>query len=97
MSLVTPFYTPDLALRKQEEQGWAMKEDAGRGWRRVVPSPQPLRVVEAVIDKDVTASVLARVTAAEAEAYAAAGHFKSGSMKPKIEAVEGASGTQICP
>ncbi|HWI61563.1 MAG TPA: carbamate kinase, partial [Symbiobacteriaceae bacterium] len=44
---VGPFYAPDMALRKQTEQGWAMKEDAGRGWRRVVPSPQPRRVVEA--------------------------------------------------
>ena len=27
-------------------KGWAMKEDAGRGWRRVVPSPKPLKVLE---------------------------------------------------
>jgi len=28
------------------EQGWTVKEDAGRGWRRVVPSPLPKRVIE---------------------------------------------------
>ena len=28
------------------EQGWTVKEDAGRGWRRVVPSPRPQRIVE---------------------------------------------------
>ncbi len=28
------------------EQGWTIKEDAGRGWRRVVPSPLPQRIVE---------------------------------------------------
>jgi len=27
------------------ERGWVMKEDRGRGWRRVVPSPKPLRIV----------------------------------------------------
>jgi carbamate kinase len=29
-----------------EQQGWTVKEDAGRGWRRVVPSPLPKRVIE---------------------------------------------------
>ncbi len=27
-------------------QGWTVAEDAGRGWRRVVPSPQPLRIID---------------------------------------------------
>jgi carbamate kinase len=30
----------------EQEFGWTVKEDAGRGWRRVVPSPQPERVME---------------------------------------------------
>ena len=30
----------------QQERGWTMIEDAGRGWRRVVPSPYPLEIVE---------------------------------------------------
>ncbi len=34
------------ALRRREQDGWDVVEDANRGWRRVVPSPQPLRIVE---------------------------------------------------
>jgi carbamate kinase len=34
------------ALKHQRENRWAVVEDAGRGWRRVVPSPIPVRVVE---------------------------------------------------
>jgi len=34
------------ALRRREQEGWDVVEDAGRGWRRVVPSPLPKRVVE---------------------------------------------------
>jgi carbamate kinase len=34
------------AKRRRDEEGWAVREDAGRGWRRVVPSPRPLRIVE---------------------------------------------------
>jgi carbamate kinase len=44
---VGPFYTPERARRMMDQEGWAMKEDAGRGWRRVVPSPKPVAVVEA--------------------------------------------------
>ena len=133
------------------EEGLAMREDAGRGWRRVVPSPEPREIVEleavrdllaggclvvcsggggvpvtrsrgalsgidAVIDKDLAAALLARelgadalliltdvprayvdygtpeqtalerVSASQMRAYAAAGHFKAGSMGPKVEA-----------
>jgi carbamate kinase len=31
---------------RQERDGWVVREDAGRGWRRVVPSPRPIRIVE---------------------------------------------------
>jgi carbamate kinase len=34
------------AKRRRDEEGWAVMEDAGRGWRRVVPSPLPRRIVE---------------------------------------------------
>ncbi len=34
------------ALRRRDEEGWSVMEDAGRGWRRVVASPAPLRIVE---------------------------------------------------
>ncbi len=148
---VGPFYTETEAKRMMLEEGHAMREDAGRGWRRVVPSPEPKEIVEieairdlvengclvicsggggvpvvrnrstlggidAVIDKDLAAALLAkelgadalliltdvpkayihygtpeqtaldRVTASEMRAYAAEGHFKAGSMGPKVEA-----------
>lgn len=41
------FMTKEEALRRKEEEGWDVVEDAGRGWRRVVPSPLPKRVIEA--------------------------------------------------
>jgi carbamate kinase len=92
---IGPFLTREEAERRRDQLGWIVKEDAGRGWRRLVPSPRPLRViqrhmireaarsghiviacggggipikknpddsyagVEAVIDKDLTSSVLA--------------------------------------
>ena len=34
------------AKRRQQQDGWDMVEDAGRGWRRVVASPLPMRIVE---------------------------------------------------
>jgi len=35
------------AKKRTETEGWSVVEDAGRGWRRVVPSPLPERIVEA--------------------------------------------------
>ncbi|MEJ8547562.1 carbamate kinase [Brevibacillus borstelensis] len=40
------FYTEEEAKKLSEEKNWVVKEDAGRGWRRVVPSPAPLNIVE---------------------------------------------------
>jgi carbamate kinase len=92
---IGPFLTREEAEKRRDTLGWKVKEDAGRGWRRLVPSPSPQRVVqrhmirdavrqghivvacggggipvkrqadgqfaglEAVIDKDLTSSVLA--------------------------------------
>jgi len=136
-----------------EKEGWVVKEDAGRGWRRMIASPLPLKIVErdairnlidagfivvavggggipviedeqgmlhgtyAVIDKDRASSLLAsdlkvdlflistavekvaihfnkpdqqwldRLTLSEAKKLYAEGHFLSGSMGPKIEAI----------
>jgi carbamate kinase len=147
------FMTQEEALEKQKEKGWNVLEDAGRGFRRVVPSPIPREIleveavrllvqqgyvviagggggipvirdekgdlegVEAVIDKDLGSSLLARnlgadtfiistavaevylnfgeanqkslrhVTLSEIKQYLVEGHFKPGSMKPKVEAI----------
>jgi carbamate kinase len=141
------------ALSRKTEMNWQVMEDAGRGFRRVVPSPLPKEIieldvirllvesgytviaaggggipvirnergdlegVEAVIDKDLSSSLLARnigadtfiistavdavylnfgkedqrpirhATLPEIKQYLVEGHFKPGSMKPKIEAI----------
>ncbi len=146
-------FMDEETARQRMAQGWHVMEDAGRGWRRVVPSPDPKKIieldairtlvenkftvvavggggipvvenengelegVEAVIDKDFASALLAismkvdlflistavekvalnfgqpnqkwldKMTVAEAERYLAEGHFKPGSMKPKIEAI----------
>jgi carbamate kinase len=147
------FMSEKEALAHKKESGWEVLEDAGRGYRRVVPSPIPriiieldvikllvrnghiviaaggggipviqnaqgeLEGVEAVIDKDLGSSLLARnlgadtfiistavdavylnfgeenqkpinrARLAEIKHYMAEGHFKPGSMQPKIEAI----------
>lgn len=40
------FMDAEEAKRRQEQQGWSVVEDAGRGWRRVVASPMPGEIVE---------------------------------------------------
>jgi len=141
------------AKQRAEKEGWTVVEDAGRGWRRVVPSPIPQTIVEApvidallkagiivvgvggggipvvefedgtikgvdaVIDKDFGSALLAvnlkadlfvistavekvalnfntpdevwldQMTVAEAKQYIAEGHFKPGSMLPKVQAI----------
>jgi len=149
---IGPFYPEETAKEREAKEGWVVREDAGRGWRRVVPSPTPLEIIEepairtllendilvvavggggipvirkdngdlegvaAVIDKDRASCLLAKnlkaekfiistavdkvaihfgkpeqkdidtMTVAEAKQYMEEGHFKPGSMKPKIEA-----------
>jgi carbamate kinase len=43
---IGPFYDEAQAQLLARENGWTVVEDAGRGWRRVVPSPRPIEVVE---------------------------------------------------
>lgn len=43
---IGPFYTEEEAKVLEQERGYTMKEDAGRGYRRVVASPLPRRIVE---------------------------------------------------
>lgn len=146
-------FMDEARARQFEADGWTVAEDAGRGWRRMIASPEPLRIVEqpaieglvrqgmiviavggggipvyedengelhgtrAVIDKDRATSLLAsnikadlllistavekvalnfntpdqkwldHMTLEEAKQYMAEGHFKPGSMLPKIEAI----------
>jgi len=147
------FYSDEEAHKRKESDGWDIMEDAGRGWRRVVASPEPKEIIElaaikalisagvvviavggggipvirdenndlkgtaAVIDKDLASSLLAtlinadlllistavekvclnfgkpdqksidQMTLAEAKKYIEEGHFKPGSMLPKIKAI----------
>ncbi len=43
---VGPFYPEFRALELMRSKRWKMKEDSGRGWRKVVPSPRPLEIVQ---------------------------------------------------
>jgi len=56
---IGPFYSKEQAEKLMNEKGWNMVEDAGRGYRRVVASPQPVKIVEyqairALVDKGYT-------------------------------------------
>lgn len=43
---IGPFYSKEAAQKKRDELNWNIVEDAARGYRRVVPSPKPLEVIE---------------------------------------------------
>jgi len=43
---IGPFYSVEQAHELEAERGWVLVEEQGRGWRRAVPSPIPLEVVE---------------------------------------------------
>jgi carbamate kinase len=55
---VGKFFSAEEAARMEAETGWVFKEDSGRGWRRVVPSPVPkqildLHAIEALLAADI--------------------------------------------
>ena len=56
------FYTEEEAKALAEEKGWTVKEDAGRGWRRVVASPVPVEIVEIDAVKQLMAAGLVPIT-----------------------------------
>jgi carbamate kinase len=43
---IGPFMSEEEAQQHAQQDGWAIGEDAGRGWRRLVPSPVPLEIIE---------------------------------------------------
>jgi carbamate kinase len=43
---IGPFYPREQATTLERERGWTLVEEQGRGWRRAVPSPAPLEVIE---------------------------------------------------
>ena len=49
------FYKKEEAEDRMRVEKWTMVEDAGRGWRRVVPSPKPVRIIEAEVIKKLVA------------------------------------------
>lgn len=57
---IGPFFTRYRAEALERDLGWTMREDAGRGWRHVVPSPRPLRILNVSTIRHMldTASVL---------------------------------------
>jgi carbamate kinase len=57
------FYTNIEAKRFARERGWVVKKDANRGWRRVVPSPLPLEIVEKDTIKSLVESGIIVITA----------------------------------
>ncbi len=48
---IGPFYSEEEAKKVQAERGYTVREDSGRGWRRVVPSPKPQEIIEAPVIK----------------------------------------------
>ncbi len=50
---IGPFYNESEAKQISKDTGWTIKEDAGRGWRRMVPSPKPVDVVEKELIKEI--------------------------------------------
>ena len=48
---IGPFYSKEKAEKYRKDKKWEIAEDAGRGYRRVVPSPEPLEIVENEIIK----------------------------------------------
>ena len=43
---IGPFMSASEAQQHADDDGWAIAEDANRGWRRVVPSPTPIEIIE---------------------------------------------------
>ncbi|RPI02156.1 MAG: carbamate kinase [Calditrichaeota bacterium] len=60
---VGPFYKEEQIEQLAQERGYIIKEDFGRGWRRVVPSPYPRSIVEVEIIKELVQRGIIVITA----------------------------------
>ena len=60
---VGPFYTKEVAEQRKKDLGWQIVEDASRGYRRVVPSPKPMEIVELDIIKQCLAQGMTLIAA----------------------------------
>lgn len=56
------FMSEEEARRRRERDGWDVVDDAGRGWRRVVASPQPMRIVEEAAVKNLIGNGVVTIT-----------------------------------
>ena len=52
---IGPFLSEDEAKKRAQELGWIVTEDSGRGWRRIVPSPEPKKVIQRHTIRDAVA------------------------------------------
>ncbi|MCD6117500.1 carbamate kinase [bacterium] len=53
---VGPFFKDEEVDKIRRDRGWVLKKDADRGWRRVVPSPHPVQIVEKDIIRELISS-----------------------------------------
>ncbi len=60
---IGPFYTKYRAQMLAREKKWTMIEDAGRGYRKVVPSPKPIDIVPKMVIRDLVRSGKIVITA----------------------------------
>lgn len=60
---IGPYFSQESAMRMGKERGWQMAEERGRGWRRVVPSPRPMRIIESPVVKALLESGIVPIAA----------------------------------
>lgn len=59
---IGPFYSEEEARNLVDDRKYSMVEDAGRGWRRVVPSPRPQQIIEADTIKQLVQSGITTIS-----------------------------------
>src|SRR5206468_2030400 len=84
---IGPYYLRDDEVLVKKAKGWKMAYDQRGGWRRIVPSPRPVDVIEKDIIRTLVGNGEGRLMVAEAKKHLAEGQFPPGSMGPKVEAV----------